>query len=64
MDDKCNKFLPSFSSFNEEFSLEKRLIDSFLDWFSFHAQTYNVKNHIHNLNNITVVATTSHKDQW
>jgi len=31
MDDKYNKFLPAFSSFNKEFSLKKRLIDSYSD---------------------------------
>ena len=54
MDNKYNKFLLSFSPFDEEFSLEKRLIDSFSDWFSFHAQTYNIKNHIYDLDNIAI----------
>ena len=31
IDDKYNEFLPAFSSFNREFSLEKRLIDSYSD---------------------------------
>jgi len=37
MKDKYNKFLPTFSSFNKEFSLGKKLIDSYSDRFSFHA---------------------------
>ena len=54
MDNKCNKFFPSFSPFNEEFSLGKRLIDFFSDWFSFHTWTHDIKNYICNLNNIAI----------
>ena len=54
MDNRCNKFLSSFSPFYEEFSLEKKLIDSFSDYFSFHFQTQDVKNHLCNLDNITI----------
>ena len=54
MDNKCNKFLSSFSPFNKEFSLGKRLINSLLDWFSFHAQTHNINKYIHDLDNITI----------
>ena len=56
MDNKCNEFLLSFSPFNEEFFLGKRLIDSFLDQFSFYVWTYNIKNYIHNLDNIAISA--------
>jgi len=54
MDNRCNEFLSSFSPFYEEFSLGKRLIDSFLDYFSFHFQTQDVKNHLYNLDNIII----------
>ena len=54
MDDKYNKFLSTFSSFNKEFSPGKRLIDFYSNQFSFHTQNYDVKNHIYDLNNITI----------
>ena len=58
MNDKCNKFLPSFSLFDKEFSLEKRLIDSFLDHFSFHMWKQDIKGHLHDLDNITISVST------
>jgi len=48
------EFLPSFSPFDEEFFLGKRLINSFSDHLSFHSQTQDVKNHLYNLDNITI----------
>jgi len=54
MDDNYNEFLLSFSPFNKEFFLGKRLIDFFLDQFSFHTWTHNVKNHICDLDNIAI----------
>ena len=54
MNNKYGKFLLSFSPFDKEFSLEKRLINFFSDWFFFHAQTYDVKNHIYDLDNIAI----------
>jgi len=54
MDNKSNKILFVFSPFDKEFSPGKRLIDSYSDWLSFHIWTHNVKNHICNLNNITI----------
>ena len=54
MDNRYNEFLSSFSLFYEEFSLEKRLINSFSNYFSFHSQTQDVKNHLYNLDNITI----------
>jgi len=54
IDNRCNKFLPLFSPFDEEFSLEKRLIDSFSDHFSFYSWTQDIKNHLYNLDNITI----------
>ena len=54
MNNSCNEFLQSFSSFNEKFSLGKRLVDSFSDQNSFHARTYDIKNHICNLDNIAI----------
>ena len=56
MDDKCNRFLPSFSPFNKEFSLEKRLIDFFSDHFSFHMWKQDIKSHLHDLDNIAINA--------
>ena len=56
MNNKYNEFLPSFSPFDEELSLGKRLIDSFSDWFSFHTQTYDIKKHICDLDNIAISA--------
>ena len=53
---KNNKFLPSFSPFNQEFSLENWLKDSFPDQFSFHLCLRDVKSHIKNLDNITFKA--------
>ena len=58
MDDKCNKFLPFFSLFNKEFSLGKRLINSFSDHFSFHAWKQDIKGHLCDLDNITISAST------
>ena len=54
IDNKCNRFLPFFSSFNKEFSLEKRLIDSFSDHFSFYMWKQDIKSYLHDLNNITI----------
>ena len=56
IDNKCNEFLLSFSPFNKEFFLEKKTYRSFLDQFSFYAWTHNIKNHIHNLDNIAISA--------
>ena len=54
IDDKCNRFLPSFSPFNKEFSPEKRLIDFFSDHFSFHMWKQDIKSYLHDLDNITI----------
>ena len=54
MDNRYNKFLLLFSLFDKEFSLGKRLINSFSDCFSFHPWTQDVKNHFCNLDNITI----------
>ena len=54
MNNRCNEFLPSSSPFDEEFSLGKRLIDSFSDCFFFHSQIQDVKNYLCNLDNITI----------
>jgi len=54
MDNRFNKFLPLFSPFDREFSLGKRLIDSFSDQFSFHSQIQDIKNHLRNLDNTTI----------
>ena len=54
MDNRYNKFLSSFSPFDEEFSLGKRLIDSLSDCFSFHSWTQDIENHLYNLDNIII----------
>ena len=60
IDNRFNKILPSFSSFNHKFSLGNRLIDIFPNCFSFHSlnrkSKNSIKNHLHNLNNITLQA--------
>ena len=56
MDNRCNEFLPSFSPFDKEFSLRKRLVNSFSNCFSFHFRTQDIKNHFCNLDNITINA--------
>jgi len=48
-------FFPSFLS---EFSLGKRLIDTFSDHFSFHMQKQDIKDHLHNLDNIAISTST------
>jgi len=47
-----NKLFPFFSVFNEEFSPENCLIDSFSDRFSFYLHSSNIKKHIKNLDDI------------
>ena len=53
------EFLFLFSSFDEKFSLEKRLIDSFSDYFFFYSWTQDVKNHLCNFDNITINASSN-----
>jgi len=53
VDDKHNKFFPSFSFFNEEFKLGNCLVDIFPDCSSFHSCLFNIKKHIKNLDEIT-----------
>ena len=56
MDNRYNKFISSFSLFNEEFSSGNRLTDMFPKQFSFHPidskSTHDVKNHLNKLDNI------------
>jgi len=54
MDNKCNKFLLSFSLFNKEFFPGNCFIDIFPDCFSFNSQTHDVKNYLHRLDDITI----------
>ena len=54
VDNKHNKFYPSFSFFNEEFKPGNRFIDLFSDNFSFHPYSSNTKKHIKKLNDITL----------
>ena len=52
VDNKYNKFFPSFSFFNKEFKPGNYLKDLFSDHFSFHYYSSNIKKDIENLNNI------------
>jgi len=54
VNNKCNKFFPSFSFFNEEFKLGNHLIDLFSDHFSFHPHSSNAKKHIKKLDDIAL----------
>ena len=56
MNNKCDKFLSSFSLFNKEFSLGNRLINSFSNHFSFYSQIQDIKENLCKLNNITIQA--------
>jgi len=56
MDNKKNKFLSSFDLFNYEFSPGNYLTDSYSDRSSFHLWEKNIKNHIKNLDNVTLKA--------
>jgi len=49
VDNKCNKFSPSFYFLNEEFKPGNHLIDLFSDCFSFYSCSPNVKKHIEKL---------------
>jgi len=54
IDNKCNKFLLSFSLFDKECSPGKRLIDSFLDNISFHMQKQDIKSYLCDLDNVAI----------
>jgi len=56
MNNKKNKFAPSFDPFNHEFSSGNRLINLFSDRISFYPWGKNIKNHIQILNNLTLRA--------
>jgi len=56
VDNKYNKFFPSFSFFNKEFKLGNHLIDLFSDCFSFYSCSSNTKKHIKKLDDIALRA--------
>ena len=56
MDDKHNKFFPSFSFFNKEFNPGNCIVDIFSDCFFFHPCSLNVKKYIESLKKITLRA--------
>jgi len=56
VDDKCNKFFPSFSFFNNEFKPGKCIIDIFSDHYFFHPCILNIKKHMKNLKETTIRA--------
>ena len=59
VDNKYNKFFPSFSFFNEEFRPGNCLIDLFSDHFSFYPHSSNVKKYIENLDDIVFRASSN-----
>ena len=59
VDNKHNKFFPSFSFFNEEFKPGNHLINVFSDCFSFHPCSSNNKNYIGKLDDITLRASSN-----
>ena len=59
VDNKHNKFFPSFSFFNEEFKPGNHLINVFSDCFSFHPCSSNDKNYIGKLDDITLSASSN-----
>jgi len=59
VNDKYNKFFPSFLFFNDEFIPGKHLIDTFSDCYSFHSCTLNIQNHIKNLEETTIRASSN-----
>ena len=59
MDNKHNKFFPSFSFFNKEFNPGNHIVDIFPDCFSFHPCSSNVKKYIENLEEITLRASSN-----
>jgi len=59
VDNKHNKFYPSFSFFNKEFKPGNHLIDLFSDHFSFHPRSSNTKKHIKKLDDITLRASSN-----
>jgi len=59
VDNKYNKFFPSFSFFNEEFKPGNHLINVFSDCFSFHPCSSNNKNYIGKLDDITLRASSN-----
>jgi len=58
MDNKFNKVFPSFSPFNYEFSPGNRLIDIFLNCFSFYlsnrSNNQDIESHLRCLDNINI----------
>ena len=56
VDNKHNKFFPSFSFFNKEFNPGNCIVDIFPDCFFFHSCSLNVKKYIENLEEITLRA--------
>ena len=58
MDNKLNEVFLSFSPFNSKFLLENRLIDIFLNCFSFHlsnrSNNQDIKSHLRSFNNISI----------
>ena len=59
MNNRYNEFLPSFSLFNNKFSPGNHFIDTFPDCFLFNPWTYNVKNYLYKLNDITIQASSN-----
>jgi len=54
INDRCNKFLSSFTLFDKEFSLGNCVCDNFSDCFSFNPWPHNVNDQLCKLNDITI----------
>ena len=59
IDNKHNKFFPSFCFFNKEFKPGNHIVDIFPDQFSFHPCLTNVKKHMKNLDEVMFKASSN-----
>jgi len=59
VNEKHNKFFPSFSFFNEEFKPGNCIVDIFPDQFSFHPHLMNIKKHMKNLDEVIFKASSN-----
>ena len=59
VDEKYNKFFPSFCFFNEEFKSGNCIVDIFPDQFSFHPHLMNIKKYMKNLDKVMFKASSN-----
>jgi len=55
MDNRCNKFLPTFTLLDKKFSPGNHLCDNFPDCFSFYPHSHNIKDQLCKLDNIIIL---------